>query len=349
MSGQYPHDDTHRNERGRGPAASPRRPSSPGVTVRIGLVGAGGVGARHARTLAGFDDVELVAVCDPDTAVAEALAAEVGTGTVGDLPGVLAAGVDAVWVCVPPFAHGELERAVIRAGLPFFVEKPLAADLAVAQGVADAVAASGLPTATGYHWRHLDTVDRARSALAGSPVRLVGARWWGTTPPPAWWSRADRSGGQVVEQATHVLDLVRVLAGEVTEVVGGAAPSTTDGRDVPDATAAVLRFGSGAVGTVSTSCVLPAPTAAGLDLVGDGVVVEFTETGLRVHSRDGEERTEPAVHARTAVDRAFVDVLSGRPAPAALVDVAEALRTHRLAWAIAEATRTGTAVRVADR
>ena len=319
------------------------------MTVRVGLVGAGGVGARHARTLAGFDDVELVAVCDPDTAVAEALAAEVGTGTVGDLPGLLAAGVDAVWLCVPPFAHGDLERAVVRAGLPFFVEKPLAADLAVAQDVADAVAASGLPTATGYHWRHLDTVDRARSALAGSPVRLVGARWWGTTPPPAWWSRADRSGGQVVEQATHVLDLVRVLAGEVTEVVGGAAPSTTDGRDVPDATAAVLRFGSGAVGTVSTSCVLPAPTAAGLDLVGDGVVVEFTETGLRVHSRDGEERTEPAVHARTAVDRAFVDVLSGRPAPAALVDVAEALRTHRLAWAIAEATRTGTAVRVADR
>ena len=45
------------------------------MTVRIGLVGAGGVGARHARTLAGFDDVELVAVCDPDTAVAEALAA----------------------------------------------------------------------------------------------------------------------------------------------------------------------------------------------------------------------------------------------------------------------------------
>ena len=316
------------------------------MTVRVGLVGAGGVGARHARTLAGFDDVELVAVCDPDTAVARALAAEVGTGTVGDLPGLLAAGVDAVWLCVPPFAHGELERAVIQAGLPFFVEKPLAADLAVAQGVADAVAASGLPTATGYHWRHLDTVDRARSALAGAPVRLVGARWWGTTPPPAWWSRAARSGGQVVEQATHVLDLVRVLAGEVTEVVGGAAPSTTDGRDVPDATAAVLRFGSGAVGTVSTSCVLPAPTAAGLDLVGDGVVVEFTETGLRVHSRDGEERTEPTVHARTAVDRAFVDVLAGQSAPPGLVDVAEALRTHRLAVAIAEATRSGGVVAV---
>jgi predicted dehydrogenase len=101
------------------------------------------------------------------------------------------------------------------------------------------------------------------------------------------------------------------------------------------------------VGTVSTSCVLPALTAAGLDVVADGVCVELTETSLRVRTRDDEVRTVPTVDARTAVDRAFVDVLSGRPAPGGLVDVAEALRTHRLAWAIAEATRTGSTVRVA--
>ena len=69
-----------------------------------------------------------------------------------------------------------------------------------------------------------------------------------------------------------------------------AAPSSSSGRDVPDATAAVLRFESGAVGTVSTSCVLPAPTAAGLDVVADGVSVELTETALRVRTRDGEEK-----------------------------------------------------------
>ncbi|MCW2676155.1 MAG: putative dehydrogenase [Modestobacter sp.] len=323
------------------------------MTVRVGVVGAGGVGARHARTLAALDDVRLVAVCDPDAAAAAALAAELGVASLDDVGRLLTRGLDAVWLCVPPFAHGELERAVVRAGLPFFVEKPLAADLTVAEDVAHAVRAAGLPTATGYHWRHLDTVGRARSALEGRVVRLVGARWWGTTPPPVWWSRQDRSGGQVVEQATHVLDLVRVLAGEVVEVSGAAARSTVDGRDVPDATAAVLRFDSGAVGTVSTSCVLPALTVAGLDVVGDGISVELTETALRVrvHDRDGDGdvRTVPAADARTAVDRAFVDVLSGRAAPAGLVDVAEALRTHRLAWSVAEATRTGTTVRVGAR
>jgi myo-inositol 2-dehydrogenase / D-chiro-inositol 1-dehydrogenase len=324
-------------------------PGCGNMTVRVGLVGAGAVGARHARTLAGFDDVELVAIYDPVVASAESLAGELGAGTVGGVASLLAAGLDAVWLCVPPFAHGELELSVVRAGLPLFVEKPLAADLAVAELVADAVAASGLPTATGYHWRHLDTVARARSALAGTAIRLVGARWWGTTPPPAWWSRQDRSGGQVVEQATHVLDLVRVLAGEVVEVVGGAAGSSAGARDVPDATAAVLRFDSGAVGTISTSCVLPVFTAAGLDVIGDGIAVQLDESALHIRTRDGDEHAEPAVDGRTAVDRAFVDVLSGGTAAAGLVDVAEALRTHRLAWAVSEAARTSASVRVDGR
>jgi predicted dehydrogenase len=319
------------------------------MTVRVGLVGAGAVGARHARTLAGFPDVQLVGICDARPAPREALGGELGVPAVAGLDELLRMRPDAVWLCVPPFAHGDLEPAVLRAGLPFFVEKPLAADLRVAEGVARAVACAGLPTATGYHWRHLDTVEHARSSLAARQVRLADARWWGSTPPPAWWSSQRLSGGQVVEQATHVLDLVRVLVGEVREVVGGAAPSTVDGRDVPDATAAVLRFDSGAVGTVSASCVLSALTEAGLDVVADGLTAQVTETSLRIRSADGETLTEPAVDARRAVDRAFVDVLSGRPAAPGLVDVAEALRTHRLAWAVAEATRTGSVVRVVDR
>jgi myo-inositol 2-dehydrogenase/D-chiro-inositol 1-dehydrogenase len=330
--------DGQRGGRGRDPD---------GMTVRVGLAGAGAVGARHARTLAGFDDVELAGIWDPASAAARTLAAEVGVPAVEDLDSLIGARVDALWLCVPPFAHGELELAVVRAGLPFFVEKPLAADLPVAQRVAAAVAAAGLPTATGYHWRHLDTVGWARAALRDRPVRLVDARWWGATPPAAWWGREAGSGGQVVEQATHVLDVIRLLAGEVVEVVGAAAPSSGEGRDVPDATATVLRFRSGAVGTVSTSCVLPAPTAAGLDVVTDGLSVHLTETALRVRTGEGEEHAEPAVNARRAVDRAFVDVLAGRPAAPGLVDVGEALHTLRLACAVARAARTGSAVRVA--
>jgi myo-inositol 2-dehydrogenase/D-chiro-inositol 1-dehydrogenase len=329
--------------RRRHPSTTPR---SAAVTVRVGVVGAGGVGARHARTLAGFPDVELVAVCDSLPGAAEAVARPLGVAALGDLDSLLARRLDGIWLCVPPFAHGELERSVLRAGVPFFVEKPLAADLAVAEDVAAAVAAAGLPTATGYHWRHLDTVARARDALYGATVRLVDARWWGACPPPAWWRRQDRSGGQVVEQATHVLDVIRVLAGEVVQVAGVSAPSSADGRDVADATAAVLRLESGAVGTVSTSCVLPSLTAAGVEIVADRISALVTEDALRLRTPDGVQAWTPEIDARIAVDRAFVDVLLGTEPSVGLVDVGEALRTHRLAWAVAEATRSGAAVRV---
>lgn len=319
------------------------------MSVRVGLVGSGAVGARHARTLAGFDDVEIVGVHDPDAVVVGALAEGLDVPAVGSADDLIARHPDAVWLCVPPFAHGDLEGALVRAGIPFFVEKPLAADLAVAEQVAAAVAAAGLPTATGYHWRHLDTVEQAALSLRDRAVRLVDARWWGTTPPPRWWSRVELSGGQVVEQATHLLDVVRVLAGEVVTVVGGSATSTSTSRDVPDATAAVLRFASGAVGTLTTSCVLPAPTAAGLDIAADDVSVHLTETSLRVRTRDGELVAEPTVDPRIAVDRAFVDVLAGKPPAPGLVDIGEALRTHRLALAVAEAGRTGALVEVGGR
>ncbi len=319
------------------------------MTVRVGLIGGGSVGARHARTLAGFNDVEIVGVHDPDADVGRALARALDVPALDGVDALLARRPDAVWLCVPPFAHGGLEATMVRAGLPFFVEKPLAADRAVAESVAAAVTAAGLPTATGYHWRHLDTVEQARAALRGHAIRLVDARWWGTTPPPRWWSRAEMSGGQIVEQATHLLDLIRVLAGEVVAVVGGSAPSTSTGRDVPDATAAVLRFESGTVGTLTTSCVLPVLTAACLDVAADQLSVHLTETSLRVRTPEDEVTTEPRIDPRVAVDRAFVDVVAGRPAAPGLVDVAEALRTHRLGMAVAEATRTGSVVEIGRR
>jgi predicted dehydrogenase len=316
------------------------------MTLRIGLVGAGGVGARHARTLSGFDDVELAGIADADPQAAAALGEQVGVPALDSVDHLLDEALDAVWVCVPPFAHGELEHAVIRAGLPLFVEKPLATDLAVAEEVAAEVAAAGLPTATGYHWRHLDTVAAARRALGEAPVRLVSATWLDKVPPPAWWSRRERSGGQVVEQLTHVLDLVRVLAGEVTAVTAAAAPSGRPDRDVDDATAAVLTLASGAVGTLAAACTLPGKLRAGVEVVADGVALELTETELTVTTAAGTERTEPAVDGRFAVDRAFVDVLNGAAPPTGLVDYAEALATHRLAVALAESAATGRTVRV---
>ncbi|MGC4896784.1 Gfo/Idh/MocA family protein [Micromonospora sp. DT31] len=310
---------------------------------RVGLVGAGGVAQRHARVLAGFEDVELIGVTDVAPEAARALAEPYGARVFRDVEELLAAGPDAVYVCVPPFAHGPVEEAVVAAGVPMFVEKPVAADLETAERIAALVHGRGLLTGVGHHWRYLHVVEEARRLLADRPVRMVNGAWLDKVPPVAWWARRDRSGGPVVEQAAHVLDLVRLLAGEVTEVSAYAdgSPPPVDGADIDSVTAATLRFASGAVGTLAAACVLTWKHRAGVEILADGLALSLGEDGLTV--RDGDDERHVPVDpddARVAVDRAFVDAVRGI-GDDVRVPYAEALRTHRLALAVAESAATG--------
>jgi predicted dehydrogenase len=254
---------------------------------------------------------------------------------------------------VPPFAHGVAETAVLSAGIPLFVEKPLATTAETAERVGALVAAAGLLTAVGHHWRYLDVVERARRLLDSRPVRLIGGTWLDTVPPVGWWPVRERSGGPVVEQAAHVLDLARLFAGEVDEVfaMGDGRPPEVPGADVDGVTTATLRFRSGALGTLSTTCVLGWKQRAGLEVVADGLWLSVSESGLAIRA-DGADPVEEVVAAdpaaaRVAVDRAFVDAVRGI-GDDVRVPYAEALRTHRLACALASSAATGRPTRPAD-
>src|SRR3954447_10667277 len=120
-------------------------------TTRVGLVGAGGVAQRHARVLSALPDVQLVGVTDVVPEAARKLAGMHGAKAVPDVAALLTEGLDAVYVCVPPFAHGPAERAVIDAGIPLFVEKPIAINMDGARETASLVAKRGLLTGVGHH------------------------------------------------------------------------------------------------------------------------------------------------------------------------------------------------------
>ncbi len=315
---------------------------------RVGLVGAGGVAQRHARVLAGFPDVRLVGVTDVLPEAAGRLAGAHGARAYPDVAALLAEGLDALYVCVPPFAHGPAERAAVEAGVPLFVEKPVGVDGDTPAALAAAITGRGLLSAVGHHWRYLHTVEEARKLLAGRDIRLVTGAWLDKVPPVGWWPRRDRSGGPVVEQAAHVLDLARHLAGEVVEVsaAGNGTPPPVEGADVDSATAATLRFAGGAVGTLAATCALGWKHRAGLEVYADGLALAVTEDALLVRDADGERRIDGDPDAaRTAVDRAFVDAVRGA-GDDVRVPYAEALRTHLLALAVAESAATGRPVAV---
>jgi myo-inositol 2-dehydrogenase/D-chiro-inositol 1-dehydrogenase len=314
--------------------------------LRVGFVGTGGVATRHATILSGFDDVAVVAATDVDPARAAAFSAQFGADAVDDVAALLTRDLDAVYVCVPPFAHRPAESSaevrVADAGLPLFVEKPLAPDLDTAEAIGARV--GGVLTRVGHHWRCAEPVARARDLLAGRTVRLVSATWWDKVPPVSWWAHRELSGGPVVEQAIHVLDLARFLVGEVAEV-SARASGTVSGGDVDAVTAGLLSFANGAVGTVSAASVLGAKHRAGLEIVADGLVVGVGEDWLEV--RDGAAEPTRAAFDRwtacVAADREFVDAVRGRPGDpsASPPDYGEALHSHRLATAVARSTASG--------
>jgi myo-inositol 2-dehydrogenase / D-chiro-inositol 1-dehydrogenase len=307
-------------------------------TCRIGFVGAGGVAARHAAMLSGFRDVTLVSVTDTDAERARGFADAHRMSAVPGVPALLESDVDAVYVCVPPFAHGAVEEQLLAAGVALFVEKPLGVDLGTAERISALVAETGVITAVGHHWRYSPAVEWARTALVDRPVRLAVGAWLDKVPPVAWWARRGHSGGQVIEQAIHVLDLARLLVGEVSEVhaMADGVPPVAPDADVEGATAAVLRFANGAVGTLAATCLLHWKHRAGLEVYANGLAISLTEDTLAARdTTTGEEvrRIDPDT-AKRAADRAFVDAVLGRPADIRTPYV-EALRTHRLACAIA--------------
>ena len=279
---------------------------------RIGFVGTGGVATRHAQVLSAFEDVTLVAATDVDRTRAEAFGTQFGAAAVDDVGALLAQGLDAVYVCVPPFAHHPAENSaevqVADAGVAVFVEKPLATDLATAEAIAARLRRAGVLTRVGHHWRCAEPVARARELLAHRTIRLVSGTWWDKVPPVSWWLHQARSGGPVVEQAIHLLDLARVLVGEV-EVVQASASGTVPGGDVDAAVVALLSFVDGAVGTLGTASVLGAKHRAGIEIVAEGLVVGVGEDWLEVYDGrgvlprgvrpvDGVRRRGPGVRRR---------------------------------------------------
>jgi predicted dehydrogenase len=326
-----------------------RRPTDEGSggmndVVRVGMVGAGFIAEQHLANLVAFDDVVVAGVADVDASRADALARQHGVPPYASHEALLADGrLDALYVCVPPFAHGAIERAAVEADLALFVEKPVALDLATAESIEAAISERGVVNATGYHWRYLDVVERAKAALEGHAVHLVMGYWLDVLPPPAWWTQRSRSGGQMVEQTTHVFDLTRFLVGDVARVQADvstlARPAYAD-CDIDWAATATLRFENGAVGCVASTCVLPHPHRIGLHVFADGLAVELSERDLVVDDGNHPARYEASVDPFVREDRDFVDAARGGPnrirAP-----YGEAVATHRLAVAAARSAAAG--------
>lgn len=315
--------------------------------VRIGFIGAGGIARRHRDVLRGFPDVALVAFSDPAEERARDLAHEVGATAYADARAMLdAETLDALYICVPPFAHGQPEQLALEHHLPFFVEKPLAANLGAAETVAQAVRDADLITGVGFHWRYMDMTDEVRGLLSENPARLALGYWLDSTPPPTWWRHEAESGGQMHEQTTHLFDLVRYLIGDV-ETVYAAGSTKRRGAfpdlDILDTTTATLKFSSGAVANLSSTCLLNWNHRVGLHLFSEGMAIEMTDHDIMIDVGHGRPMRAAHVDPVMLEDRDFVNAVKGE-ANYIRTPYEEAMHTHRLTLAANESAHTGQVV-----
>ena len=317
--------------------------------TRIGFIGAGIIANRHLGNLLGFGDVSVVAVADLQLDRAREQAARCGGAAYADATEMLdREALDAVYVCVPPFAHGAPELAALERGLPFFVEKPLGIDLETAEMIARGVRERSVVTATGYHWRYLDIVERARDLLADNPAPLALGYWLDFTPPPPWWTQEGKSGGQMVEQTTHIFDLARHLVGDVGRVYAAGARLERPAfptADIWDVSTATLHFRSGALGTMASTCLLSWPHRVGLHLFCEGMAIELSEWEIMVDVGKGRPIQKAEGDPMVREDRDFVDAVQGKP-NRVRVPYHEALETQRVVTAAVRSARAGVAVDV---
>ncbi len=318
--------------------------------LRVGVIGCGGIAQGHLRAIHAHPHARVAAVCDLNPEAVARAAEKFEAEPYVDYQALLARDdLDAAYLCLPPFAHGEVDLAVIERGLPFLVQKPVALDMGTARAIGTAARAKGLTTCVGYQLRYSGATDAARERLAGRTVGLANGYYWCGSGRSTghWLVQRAKSGGQVVEQATHTLDMLRYLVGEVRSVYALQARRILTDTDCPDVNALALQFESGAVGTFTATWALDGAdwSQANLcEITYDDSRLRWSAGGLTVvhgSAVQSENRSD------ASIDVAFLNAVRLNDRSLIRSDYDDATRTLAVTLAADESAHTGKPVEVA--
>jgi predicted dehydrogenase len=260
---------------------------------------------------------------------------------------------DLVIVSIPPYArHGEIEHIAAR-GVNLLVEKPIALDMDSADRMVHAVEAAGVAAAIGFMYRFGDAVRRWRELDTGVVGLYVGG-YYCNALHAHWWRKRGLSGGQILEQAIHQIDLIRDLVGEPDSVYARYANlfhGDVPDYDVEDVSATVFGWDDGRIATLTASNIaIPGVWHKEWAIMAERATGRFTSWNDAVLARTVGEVSSETVAGKTDPFVAQLADVAGaileKRTP--FIPLREGAKTLRLALAAVQSASEGRELRLAD-
>lgn len=251
------------------------------MEVKIGFIGCGGIANAHMNALSKIEGVKFVGMCDIDENRAKAASEKFGGKVYTDYKKMLEElELDACYICLPPFAHQGQEELCIEKNIPFLVEKPIHLNKNKAKKIVEKIKEKNLITAVGYQDRYQDIISLIKPFFSEKNLGFLSGWWVGGMPQVYWWRRKELSGGQAVEQTTHIFDMTRYLVGEPVEVFAVkriGLMKDVENYNIEDASAVSIYYEDGTFGIIFSGCFLKVPGKCGIDFYFKDKVVEYIE------------------------------------------------------------------------
>lgn len=321
------------------------------TNVKVGFIGVGGIASVHLKNISNIEHASIAAVCDISAERVKQVGEQYKANGYTDIDEMLKnESLDALFVCVPPFAHGDIEEKAAALGIHMMVEKPLGLNLENVTAKAKVIEESGIICATGYCLRYLDTVSKAKEYLQGKDIAMVRGHYITSFVQTPWYRSMAKSGGQLVEQSTHTLDLIRYLAGDVNTVYANMALrllGDIPDIDIPDVTSVSITLESGAIGHL-TSSFTQADHYTGIELLGRNFRVVLDNTTLHIIEKDKTISYKSTLDFYAAQDRAFIDAVRLNDKELVLAPYGEALKTLAVTLAANASNKTGEAIHLSE-
>jgi predicted dehydrogenase len=227
--------------------------------VKFGLVGVGGIGGVRAAALAVTPGAELVAVHDLDAVrAAKAAPAARFFSTAKEM--LEWSGIDAVIISTPPQYHHDLAVQALAAGKHVLVEKPMAATVEECRSMQAAAAKANRFLSVGFNHRYFKALklmrDTVRSGVIGPLTHVrayAGHTGLSEFKAPWMYDVKVMGGGALMDNGIHVLDLMRYVMGDFTEVYGYKSTAVWGLDGAEDNALALFRSSTGVLGSLQAS------------------------------------------------------------------------------------------------